>query len=173
MNPESRWHDDIFSALKEAGIAQVSFVPDAGHASLIKACLADNHLKTTRLTTEEEGAGLALGAWLGGERSAILMQSSGVGNCVNMLSIIHETRSPLLLLVTMRGQWGEFNPWQLPMGQSTRKVLEDTGVLVYETDDAAQVGETVQAAARICFDSYRCVAVLIGQRIIGFKDWHK
>ena len=173
MNQESQWHDDIFSALKDVGVAQVSFVPDAGHASLINACLTDNHFKTTRLTTEEEGVGLALGAWLGGERSVILMQSSGIGNCINMLSIIHETRSPLLLLVTMRGQWGEFNPWQLPMGQSTRRVLEDTGVLVYETDNTAEVGETVQAAARICFDSYRCVAVLIGQRVIGFKDWHK
>ena len=106
------WPAKIFKTLKEADVAQVSYVPDAGHAELIKACLADNRIKTSRLTTEEEGVALSLGAWLGGDRSALLMQSSGVGNCINMLSVIEETRSPLLMLVTMRGEWGEFNPWQ-------------------------------------------------------------
>ena len=167
------WPDEILAALREAGVGQVSFVPDAGHAELIDSCLRDNGIKTTRLTTEEEGVALALGAWLGGERSALLMQSSGVGNCINMLSIMHETRSPLLMLVTMRGDWGEFNPWQVPMGQSAAKVLEDTGVITYRADDAEAVGETVRAACRIAFDSFRAVAVLIGQRVVGYKDWRK
>ena len=167
------WPDEILAALREAGVGQVSFVPDAGHAKLIDSCLRDNGIKTTRLTTEEEGVALALGAWLGGERSALLMQSSGVGNCINMLSIMHETRSPLLMLVTMRGEWGEFNPWQVPMGQSAARVLADTGVAAYRADDAEAVGETVRAACRIAFDSFRAVAVLIGQRVIGYKDWRK
>lgn len=167
------WPDEILAALREAGVGQVSFVPDAGHAKLIDSCLRDNGIKTTRLTTEEEGVALALGAWLGGERSALLMQSSGVGNCINMLSIMHETRSPLLMLVTMRGEWGEFNPWQVPMGQSAARVLADTGVAAYRADDAEAVGETVRAASRIAFDSFRAAAVLIGQRVIGYKDWRK
>lgn len=167
------WPAEIFKTLKDADIAQVSYVPDAGHADLIKSCLADNHIKTTRLTTEEEGVALSLGAWLGGDRSALLMQSSGVGNCINMLSIIEETRSPLLMLVTMRGEWGEFNPWQIPMGQGTQKSLEDAGVIVYHVDDPDDVAETIYAASQIAYNSYRAVAVLIGQRIIGFKDWRK
>lgn len=167
------WPKEIFKTLKDADIAQVSYVPDAGHAALIKSCLADNHIKTTRLTTEEEGVALSLGAWLGGDRSALLMQSSGVGNCINMLSIIEETRSPLLMLVTMRGEWGEFNPWQIPMGQGTQKSLEDAGVIVYHVDDPDDVAETIYAASQIAYNSYRAVAVLIGQRVIGFKDWRK
>ena len=159
------WPAAIFKTLKDADIAQVSYVPDAGHAELIKSCLADNHIKTTRLTTEEEGVALSLGAWLGGDRGALLMQSSGVGNCINMLSVIEETRSPLLMLVTMRGEWGEFNPWQIS--------LEDAGVIVYHVDDPDDVAETIYAAAQLAFNSYRAVAVLIGQRIIGFKDWRK
>ena len=170
---EPAWLDETLAALREAGVGQVSFVPDAGHAALIDFCLRDNGIKTTRLTTEEEGVALALGAWLGGERSALLMQSSGVGNCVNMLSILHETRSPLLMLVTMRGEWGEFNPWQVPMGQSAGRVLADVGVATYRADDADAVGETVRAASRIAFDSFRAVAVLIGQRVVGYKDWRK
>ena len=168
-----KWPVQIFKTLKDADVAQVSFVPDAGHAELIKACLADNRIKTTRLTTEEEGVALALGAWLGGERSAILMQSSGVGNCINMLSIMQETRSPLLMLVTMRGEWGEFNPWQIPMGQGTAKALEDAGTIVYHVDDAGDLAETIYAASQFAFNSYRPVAVLIGQQVIGFKDWRK
>jgi|TARA_Y100001934_G_scaffold103904_1_gene127748 sulfopyruvate decarboxylase alpha subunit len=167
------WPAKIFKTLKEADVAQVSYVPDAGHAELIKACLADNRIKTSRLTTEEEGVALSLGAWLGGDRSALLMQSSGVGNCINMLSVIEETRSPLLMLVTMRGEWGEFNPWQLPMGQGTAKALEDAGVIVYHVDNADDLSETIYAASQIAFNSYRAVAVLIGQRVIGFKDWRK
>ena len=171
--PVSKWSAQVFKTLKDADIAQVSYVPDAGHADLISACLADNHLKTTRLTTEEEGVALALGAWLGGERSVLLMQSSGVGNCINMLSVIQETRSPLLMLVTMRGEWGEFNPWQIPMGQGTAKALEDAGVIVYHVDEAGDLTETVYAASQIAFNAYRPAAVLIGQRVVGFKDWRK
>lgn len=167
------WPEDIFSALKDAEIRQVGFVPDAGHARLIDCCLEDNVVKATRLTTEQEGVALALGAWLGGERSALLMQSSGVGNCINMLSVLYETRSPLLMVVTMRGDWGEFNPWQVPMGQSTAAVLKETGAIVYEVDDAGDLGETVEAASRIAFGSGRVVAVLIGQRVIGYKNWNK
>ena len=171
--PVSKWSAQVFKTLKDADIAQVSYVPDAGHADLISTCLADDHLKTTRLTTEEEGVALALGAWLGGERSVLLMQSSGVGNCINMLSVIQETRSPLLMLVTMRGEWGEFNPWQIPMGQGTAKALEDAGVIVYHVHEAGELTETVYAASQIAFNAYRPAAVLIGQRVVGFKDWRK
>ncbi|HSN41633.1 MAG TPA: phosphonopyruvate decarboxylase, partial [Burkholderiales bacterium] len=113
------------------------------------------------------------GAWLGGERGALLMQSSGVGNCINMLSMAQECRMPLLMLVTMRGQWGEFNPWQVPMGQSTTAALENAGVIAQPVDDAARIAETVDASARLAFCSYRTVAVLINQRVIGFKNWSK
>jgi sulfopyruvate decarboxylase alpha subunit len=167
------WPVDIYRALKQAGIKQVAYVPDAGHTQLIIRCHSDRALKTVSLTTEEEGVAMLAGAWLGGERGALLMQSSGVGNCINLLGMIQECRFPLLMLVTMRGEWGEFNPWQLPMGQSTARILESAGVVVQHVDEAARVGETVFAAAQMAFSAYRAIAVLIGQRVIGFKDWSK
>ena len=169
----AKWPAQIFKTLKDADIGQISYVPDAGHADLIKACLADNRIKTTRLTTEEEGIALALGAWLGGERSALLMQSSGVGNCINMLSIIQETRSPLLMLVTMRGEWGEFNPWQLPMGQNAEAHLERCGVITRRVEAAEDAGEAVAGAASLAFETLSATAVLIAQRVIGAKDFAK
>jgi len=170
---QAAWPDDLFDVLSAAGVRQVGYVPDAGHTRLIDRCLADNRMKAVRLTTEEEGVALATGAWLGGERTALLMQSSGVGNCINMLSIVAECRVPLLLLVTMRGDWGEFNPWQVPMGQATPGALENLGVIVKTVDDASRVAETAHAAAALAYSSYRAVAVLIGQRVIGFKQWGK
>ncbi len=169
---KNAWPEQIFAVLKAVQVRQVVYVPDAGHARLLELCQMDDGIKTVPLTTEEEGIAVLAGAWLGGERGVLLMQSSGVGNCLNMLAMVQECRFPFLTLVTMRGEWGEFNPWQLPMGQGTAPLLRDMGVIVQPVNEAKQVGETVNAAARLAFDAYRAVAVLISQRIIGFKDWH-
>jgi sulfopyruvate decarboxylase alpha subunit len=163
------WQDGVFDALLEAGVKQVAYVPDAGHKRLIERCHADAALKTTVLTTEEEGMALLAGAYLGGDRGVMLMQSSGVGNCINMLSLPAECRIPLLMLITMRGEWGEFNSWQLGMGQGTPAALGAMGVIVHHVDDADRVVETVRHCAALAFNSGRSVAVLLGQRVIGAK----
>lgn len=172
-NTAPAWPLDIYKVFKKVDIRQVAYVPDAGHTQLIKRCHADKNMRAISLTTEEEGVAMLAGSWLGGDRGVLLMQSSGVGNCINMLCTIRECRFPLLTLVTMRGQWGEFNPWQLPMGQSTARVLEDVGMVVEHVSDKSMVGETVFACAQMAFQTNRAVAVLIGQRVVGFKDWSK
>jgi sulfopyruvate decarboxylase TPP-binding subunit len=130
-------------------------------------------MHTVSLTSEEEGVAMLAGAWLGGDRGVLLLQSSGVGNCINMLALNQECRIPLLALVTMRGEWGEFNPWQVPMGQATEPSLAAAGVRVYRAETADTVAETVRAAAMLAFQSYRAVAVLIAQRVIGTKRFEK
>ena len=167
------WPADIHAALKAAEIRQVAYVPDAGHARLIRLCAADTSMRLVTLTTEEEGIGLAAGAWLGGERAALLMQSSGVGNCINTLALMETCQFPLLMLVTMRGEFGEFNPWQVPMGQATPQMLELAHVAVQRAGEPAKVGETVAGAARLAFSSYRAVAVLLSQQLIGAKSFQK
>src|SRR5580693_5677601 len=163
------WRDEIFAALKAAKIRQVGYVPDAGHTRLIELCHDDPEIRAVPLTTEEEGVALAAGAWLGGQRAVLLMQSSGVGNCVNMLSLPVSCRMPFLTLVTMRGEWGEFNPWQIPMGTATPAVLTAAGVHVRRADRADEAAETVAAAAAMAFASCVPVAVLFSQRLIGAK----
>ena len=165
------WPDQLYKTLKDAGVRQVGYVPDAGHKRLIELCLADKEMRAVVLSTEEEGIGLTAGAWLGGERSALLMQSSGVGNCINALGTTRECRFPLLMLITMRGQKGEFNPWQVPMGQATPAVLEAMGVVVEEANTAEEIVPAVDAAARLAFGSYQAVAVLISQAVIGIKSF--
>ncbi len=167
------WPDAIYKTLKDAGVRQVGYVPDAGHKRLIELCLADKEMRAVVLSTEEEGIGLAAGAWLGGVRGALLMQSSGVGNCINALGMTRECRFPLLMVITMRGQKGEFNPWQVPMGQATPAVLEAMDVVVQEANSAEEIAPTVDAAARLAFGSYQAVAVLISQAVIGIKSFQE
>jgi sulfopyruvate decarboxylase alpha subunit len=165
------WPDEIFAVLRRHEIRQVGYVPDAGHARLIECCRAEPSMQAVVLTSEEEGIGLAAGAWLGGQRAALLMQSSGVGNCINMLSLAKSCRFPLLLLVTMRGEWAEFNPWQVPMGSITEASLRLCDVITHRVDEPAAAAETVAAAAELAFNGELAVAVLIGQRLIGRKRW--
>ena len=165
------WAAGIFRALKDADVRQASYVPDAGHSRLIELCQADECIKAVSLTTEEEGVAQLAGAWLGGERGVLLVQSSGAGNCINMLAMARECRFPILMLVTMRGEWGEFNSWQLAMGQGTPAALQAANVLVYRADSAESVAETVRACAALAFNSGRAVAVLIGQRVVGTKNF--
>ena len=130
-------------------------------------------MRAVPLTTEEEGVALAGGAWLGGQRAVLLMQSSGVGNCVNMLALNRVCRLPLLTLVTMRGDWGELNPWQLPMGQGAADVLKLAGVIVQRLDAPVGAADTVRAAGGMAFEGQVPVAVLIGQRLIGVKSFDR
>ena len=167
------WPREIHRTLKGAGVRIVGYVPDAGHKQLIELCQADRAMRAVVLSTEEEGVGLAAGAWLGGERSALLMQSSGVGNCINQLGTVRECRFPLLLIVTMRGQVGEFNPWQVPMGQATPAVLAAMGVVVLDAGTPEAVAPAVDAAARLAFGSYQAVAVLVSQAVVGIKSFQE
>ncbi len=165
------WTNDIFQVLVNHQVRQVAYVPDAGHTNLIKRCGQYGEMVSVPLTTEEEGIALLAGAWLGGDRGVLLMQSSGVGNCLNMFSLTRTCRMPLLMLVTMRGEWGEFNPWQVPMGQNTEKLLKAADILTFHVDESNRLGEATEAAARMVFEGPAAAAVLISQRIIGTKTF--
>jgi sulfopyruvate decarboxylase TPP-binding subunit len=106
----AKWQDELYDLLRRNNVTQFAYVPDAGHRILIDRSLADPQAHSVALTTEEEGVALLAGADLGGARGVLLMQSSGTGNCINMLSLIKGGRFPFLTLVSMRGDFGEGNP---------------------------------------------------------------
>lgn len=165
------WQDALYEQLRAGGITQFAYVPDAGHRILIDRSLADPDVHSVALTTEEEGVAMLAGADLGGGRGVLLMQSSGVGNCINMLSMTVGGRFPFLALVSMRGDFGEGNPWQYPMGQATQRVLETMGLIVLRIDRPEEVASTIGAALTTVFQSGFAVAVLLGQRLIGAKKF--
>jgi sulfopyruvate decarboxylase alpha subunit len=172
MSPEAadaRWQDQVYDLLRRQGVTQFAYVPDLGHKILIERALADPGATAIPLTTEEEGVALLAGADLGRARGVLLMQSSGVGNCINMLSLVSGGRFPFLTLVSMRGDFGEGNPWQYPMGQATQKVLEAIGVIVLRAETPDEVVRMVGAALTTAFQAGGAVAVLLTQRLIGAK----
>jgi len=170
---KTEWPDQLYDTLKRARIAQVGYVPDAGHARLIERCRADPDIRDVVLTTEEEGVTLAAGAWLGGERASLLMQSSGTGNCINMLSLMRTCRFPMLMFITMRGEWEEFNPWQVPMGSIVEPVLRLCEAEVYRAREANEVAGLAERAISQAFGDERIVALLLSQELIGKKVWTK
>lgn len=167
------WRRDVFRGLKTAGVRHVAYVPDAGHATAIRLAEADPDLNAVVLTTEEEGIGYLAGAWLGGQRGALLLQSSGVGNCINTLALPACGGFPLLMVVTMRGDWAEFNPWQNPMGQATEASLKLMGVMTWRADAPDVVAPLLHGPASMAFEGDAACALLLGQRLIGEKSWLK
>jgi sulfopyruvate decarboxylase alpha subunit len=167
------WPDRLFDTLKRANVTQVGYVPDAGHARLIECCCTDPQIHDVVLTTEEEGVALSAGAWLGGQRAVLLMQSSGVGNCINMLSLMRTCRFPMLMFVTMRGEWEEFNPWQVPMGAIVEPVLKLCEAEVFRAHEPGEVEGLAARAAQQAYGDERIVAVLLSQQLIGKKVWTK
>jgi sulfopyruvate decarboxylase alpha subunit len=167
------WPADVHKVLRDEGITQVAMVPDAGHSRLIELCQSDNAMSLATMTTEEEGIHMLSGVYLGGGKGVMLLQSSGVGNIINALAMPNTCRIPLLMIVTMRGEWGEFNSWQVPMGQGTPGALEAMDVRVIRVDATDEVPQAVKAACRLAFDSQQMVAVLISQKALGFKDFRE
>ena len=127
-------------------------MPDAGHSALIRMAVNDPKIKTIPLTTEEEGGAAASGAWLGGEKSVLLMQSSGVGNCINMFSILKSCEFPFLTFITMRGEFEEFNSWQIPMGSATQGCLELMGFNVFSVCKSEDVMPLAEKALTDVFE---------------------
>jgi sulfopyruvate decarboxylase alpha subunit len=163
------WPDEVYATLRRRGTSQFCYVPDSGHKRLIELAHADSEVRAIPLTTEEEGVGVVAGAHLGLARAVLLMQSSGVGNCVNFLSLIQHCRFPFLTLVTMRGEFGEQNPWQFAMGRAVEPVFGAMGVAVCRADGPEDVLPAVTAAIGMVDRGGQAVAVLLGQRLLGAK----
>lgn len=163
------WQSDLYEALRRNGVSQFSYVPDAGHRVCIDRSIADPDVHSIALTTEEEGVAIACGAHLGGAKSVLLMQSSGLGNCVNFMSMVQGARFPFLTVLSMRGDFGEGNPWQMSMGQATRPILHAMGFIALEVTKPEEIVPTVDAASNMVWKSGQAVAILLTQKLIGAK----
>ena len=165
------WENQLYQLLIKHDVSLLPFVPDAGHAALISKAQKEDKITTIVLSTEEEGVAFSCGAWLGGKKSVLLMQSSGVGNCINMMSLIANCSFPFVTLVTMRGEFGEFNSWQTPMGRATKDCLEAIGLTTYSVESPVSLLQTVDAALFSAFASQQRNAVLMSQKLLGRKEW--
>jgi len=165
------WPKTVFDRLVEAGVSLFSYVPDFGNDAIVKLANAHNTTRSVLLTSEEEGVAICAGADLVGEKAVLCMQSSGVGNCPNFLSLIKGGRFPMLMIVTMRGDYGEQNPWQYPMGQAVEPVLQAMGVLTIRVERADELDQAVTAAISAAFSGGQGVALILSQKFLGAKSF--
>jgi len=163
------WSRVIFDQLVDAGVTLFTYIPDFGNAAIIDLADAHNQTRSVLLTSEEEGVAICAGADLVGERAVLCMQSSGVGNCPNFLSLVKGGRFPILMIVSMRGDYGEQNPWQYPMGQAVEPVLKAMGVLTIKVERADELENAVSSAISAAFRAGQAVALILGQKFIGAK----
>ncbi len=163
------WADQLYDALREMDVSLFAFVPDAGHKVMINRSIDDPEAIAVPLASEEEGVALLAGAHLGGKRGVLLVQSSGVGNCINMFSLTENGRFPLVTIVSMRGEFGEQNPWQVPMGRGARPCLEAMGTHCLSIGSPDAVVPAAQAALNMAYKSNQSIALLLSQKLLGAK----
>ena len=170
-SPYWEWSGTMFSLLRDAGVDLFCYVPDAGNYQLISLAEKDNKTRTVLLTTEEEGLAICAGADLVSKRGILCMQSSGVGNCPNYLSLARGARFPLLMMVTMRGDYGEQNPWQYPMGQAVESILEAMGVLIFKVEHRDDLEKAILAALSATGKGAQSAAIILSQKFLGVKGF--
>ncbi len=163
------WSRALFKQFKDAGVTMFTYVPDAGNARLVELAEEDNETRAILLTTEEEGIAIAAGADLVGKKSVLMMQSSGTGNCPNFLSFVNGGRFPVLMMISMRGEYGEQNPWQYPMGQAVDAILEAMGVLVFRVDREDELEGAATAAINAAWRGGQGAALVLTQKFLGAK----
>ena len=165
------WSKLVFDKLVEGGVSLFSYVPDFGNDRIVRMADEHNETRAVLLANEAEGVAMCAGADLVGERAVLCMQSSGVGNCPNMLSLVKGGRFPMLMIVTMRGDYGEQNPWQYPMGQAVIPVLEAMGILCIKVERDDELDAAVASALSASFTAGEGVALILTQKFLGAKSF--
>lgn len=165
------WQDRLYEKLRANGVDLFVYVPDAGHKQTINRAKADPDATAVALTNEAEGVPILAGYHLGGKKGVLLMQSSGVGNCVNQFSLVEIGRFPLLTIISMRGEFGEQNQWQFAMGKGVEPCLTAMGLHALKVSTEDDLLPTVQAAHDMVFRGKQGVGVMLSQRLLGAKPF--
>lgn len=115
----------IYQGLKKSGVDFVVSLPCVNLGKIIEMVERDPEITHVPVTREEEGFGICAGAYMGGKKTAILMQNSGLGNSVNVLASLNKLyQIPILMVMSHRGTPGEFMSAQIPMGEATPSLLD-------------------------------------------------
>ena len=162
-----RWAIGVSDGLWAGGCREVVYVPDNPLSHILAALRRDHPaVRATLATREEEAVGIAAGLHLGGARPALLMQSSGVGNALNAVgSLLVAYQIPVVMVVSMRGDPGEWNWAQVPMGRAVVPVLDALGVQHLSIERGDESRDIVLALANLAFGTRVPVACLLPRRL--------
>jgi sulfopyruvate decarboxylase subunit alpha len=161
------WAAAVCEGVHAAGIRDVVYVPDNPLSHVLRDF--ETRFPDVRLllaTREEEAFGVAAGLYLGGKLPAVMLQSSGLGNSLNAItSLLIPYQIPALMVISMRGDLGEWNSAQVPMGRAIRSILDAIDVPHVTAESAATTAETVKLAAATAFGTRRLGACLLPRRL--------
>ena len=162
------WHRHVADALTRNGIRTFATVPDYIVSQVLEHLWADESCQVVTMTREEEGVGLLSGAFMAGRRGALLMQNSGLGNCVNALASLNQAAQiPIVMVISHRGDIGEFNVAQVPMGQATEQVLDALDVRYIKPHSVEEFEAEADGLLKLCFTRNLPVAMLLPGDLTG------
>lgn len=165
------WSEIVRDCLKAKNVQTIVHIPDTVLTHLIHLVGADDYFDVIIPTREEEGVAILAGAYLGGRNGALLMQNSGLGNCANILgSLTVPYQLPLLMLISQRGELGEFNTVQVGMGQALRPALDGLGIQHFTLDREDEVERIVTGAIKLAHATDRPIAVIVSPLLSGGKS---
>jgi sulfopyruvate decarboxylase alpha subunit len=169
---DPRWAAGVCAGVHASGIRDVVYVPDNPLANVLRIFAKEfTGVRLVLATREEEAFGIAAGLYLGGRRPAVMLQSSGLGNSLNAItSLLIPYQIPLLMVVSMRGDAGEWNAAQVPMGRSMPAILDALGIPHSRLESADDAATTVQVAAETAFGTRMLHAVLVPRRVTAARE---
>ena len=149
------------------GSRHVIYVPDNPLSHVLR-CLGEEFtdIRTTLATREEEAFGIAAGLYLGGHKPTVMLQSSGLGNSLNALtSLVIPYQIPMLIVISMRGDAGEWNDAQVPMGRAVRPILDALGMPHATAETAESTAETLALAGQTAFSTRKAGVCILPRRV--------
>jgi sulfopyruvate decarboxylase alpha subunit len=168
---DQSWSKHVADVLRRNDIRMFATVLDYIVSHVLEHLWADPQCRVVTVTREEEGVGLLSGAWLGGRRGALLMQNSGLGNCVNALASLNvATQIPVVLVISHRGDLGEFNPAQVPMGQATGPILDSLGIRYVRPATVAELESQGDGLVKLGYTRSLPVAIILPAELTGGKQ---
>jgi len=164
------WAETIVESLKKWNTSLIAYVPDISIHQVTSLIDNDPYFHLVSATREEEAIGIAAGAYAVGRNAAVFMQSSGFGNSINAIaSMCIPYRMPIPMFINLRGGPGEFNIAQVPMGRSTRPILDLLGLVHFTLDDDYKMDKIVDGAMKLCYANRQPVAICLTQLLHGGK----
>jgi sulfopyruvate decarboxylase alpha subunit len=164
------WHEVVLATLKANDVRLVVYVPDRVFTPLIKSIHADKFFTTFAATREEEALGIVTGAWMGGMRGAVLMQTSGFATIPNALaSLVAPCQIPALIFVSERGTLGEFNLGQAMVYKTMRPVLSSLGIENHTITRLDELGFIVDRSIKQAVATQAPVTFILSPLLTGGK----
>ncbi len=155
----------LYKVIKNSGIDLILSLPCIMLKGLLKIIEERNDIQHIPITREEEGVGIAAGAYLGGKTPAILMQNSGLGNSVNAIkSLLQLYRIPVILIMSHRGAEGEKIAAQIPMGKLTPNLLDLLDIKKIIIDSMEKIKE-IEDAVSFSNQSKNVVGILLQKKL--------